>query len=392
MSEEYNPFESGEEESQSSKKKSNKKKAKTNRGDSWIVAAILALVLAFVVFVVLLVIQKRVVTKSETVACIAAIAEVPEGVILTQENMVDYFTLVERPAADVPEGRYLSSGYAAVGRSTVRKMYPNELLTLDCISDIVFDETIYADIEDPVLISIDVQKIGNAVAGTLRPGDRVDVRVAVEYEEPNLDYYGGIGNFDGMKLSDTPDASLVTDGENDQANLQAYLDKNAQQLDRINRINDANRFGLINTDAEAYEGGTWSHSHKYKAYEVLSNVYVYGVFTSGGEDAKMAADAGNVMTSTVLNLIIPSAFEDTVVLAISEGDIFISKVLTDRATSSYDVKGGEFSDEAMGSEITDLNVPSIGSNPVSDTEDNQEPVAEVGEPEEGQVEEPVVEQ
>lgn len=308
----------------------------TQKASNRILLGLIAICVAFALFVVMLVMQKRIVSQGDVVVCVQAVSVVPEGVILTQENIPEYFGKTTRPAGDVPEGRYFTGGTELIGKCVNRVMYPNELLTVDCVAENVISDEILSRIEDPVLVSVDAEKLGRAVAGTLKPGDRVDVRVVIEYHDPDTSFTGSLGDYDGMSLADTPGTSILDENPNEQE-WNDWYDRLEADGERFRSITEATQFALLTDeeDLEAYEGGIWSHSHRYKAYGVLENVYVQDVFNTAGENISLANANGNAMTATVVNLVIPSKYQDTLNLAVEDGTIFIAKVLSERETSSY---------------------------------------------------------
>ena len=177
-----------------------------------------------------------------------------------------------------------------------------------------------------------------------------------------------------MKISDTPEGSILQEST-DQEAWDSFYQKSEADRKRLSSIFEATGFSLL-VDGDfigAYEGGVWSHSHKYKAYGVLENVYVQDVFTSAGENGEQAAINGNALTGTIVNLIIPSKYQDTLNLAMEDGSIYIAKVLTERETSSYIDPIIEIEEETENTEeliITPQPVVETRSYSVNDPEGN----------------------
>lgn len=294
-----------------------KKKKSTSGGDKKAVVALVFIVAAIIVFVVLTIIQKNLINSGEKVNVVVAIKEVPAGLVLTKDNMPSYFTVELRNKADVPEGSY-ASGAAFVGKVVCRKIYAKEMINPGC----VMEKDLYDGIEDPVEISIEAAKLTNAVAGTLRAGDIIDIKVVVDMsylaqqEEENLfegATYIGLDNVEniweagtGVNPSTTSDPFVYHDTGDDftQRDLMAQS------------IFDLNTYAF-------------SATGKYASIPVGENIQVVNVYNSAGLDTDHAEtmDPTVPQVATVFTVVVPRYMEDVIWLAMEEGTIQISRVV-----------------------------------------------------------------
>lgn len=286
-------------------KKNKKKPAKKNKSrkkDNRLAIAMVAVLSAFVIFVVLLVIQDRILNQEDTQPVVVAVMEVPKGTLLTQENMATYFKVENRDIDEIPEGITFANGFPLVDKVTDRVIYPKEIVTEGCF----LEEGLYDGIVDPVEIAIEVSQIGQAVAGTLRIGDKIDIKAVIKVPGSTVDTETKVSNVDEIPV-------VGLDNEGNPAN------SNQKKEDVIVDMKG-------NAIADASYGMTYGVTGNYATQTLAENVRVVGVYTSGGENAEQVKASGEVMVATVINVVIPRSLQDRIFLAMAEGTIRLSKV------------------------------------------------------------------
>lgn len=287
------------------KKKGKKVKGqKKHNGDKKIIVAGVSLILAFVVFIVLLTVKEHIVNSVETRKVVVAVVDVPKGIHLTEENMTTYFTMTERVVGELPIDTY-SSGYELVGKVTFHEISKNQVLT----SKDVTQEDFYEGIEDPVEISIEVGKIGQAVGGVLRAGDLIDINQVVNISEM---IKAGEENSDDVINEDVPPISNGQDGG----------ENNSEETETDENV-------LQENPDEVEEEPVYSASGIFTVCEIAKNVRVTRVFNSAGQGTNELEAEGTEQVSTVINIAIPRSLEKQICLALEEGTIRISRVAGD---------------------------------------------------------------
>lgn len=308
-----------EEGKKTGKKKPNQRK--TTDGNKKFIFAMVALVSAIVIFVVLTVIQNNIIKNEEKVSVVVAIKDVPAGLVLNQESIQQYFTMELRPAKDVPAGHF-TSGHALVDKITARDISAREVATPNC----VITEDIYADMEDPVLISVDVDKLSHAVGGTLRAGDFIDIKVVVDMQNLLNSMLSGVEDGE-YSLEDVP--SYVeegvypnrTDGDGnfiDADNGEVTGGVSTSSMDLATRLAKS----IFHSEDFVY-----SATGNYACVPVASNVRVVDVFNQAGQNTVAAEADGTKQVATVFTIVVEREMEDMIYLAMEEGTMEISKVI-----------------------------------------------------------------
>ena len=143
----------------------------------WIGA--ISLVLALLLFMVLLVIQQSMREEPESKWVLCAKQEIPSKIILTEENIVQYTEKKEIPVMYLPEG-YISSVEQLHGMITNGVVAKGSILGREAFA--VYDEY-YTEYKELSWISVPIKELYEGVAGSLRPGDYVDIYVLREEEK-----------------------------------------------------------------------------------------------------------------------------------------------------------------------------------------------------------------
>lgn len=306
-------------------KRKERKPAETRSGDKKALIAVVALAAAVIIFVILTIIQNKIVNSVDETGVVVALVDVPEGIVLTEENMMNYFGMESRPSADVPAG-YYTSGHALVGKVTGREIRAKEVVTSTC----VIGENFYEDVEDPVEISIAVDKIGQVVGGSLRAGDIIDIKVVIDTsyfageEEALLDDEGE------YSLDNVPEIA-AQEGETGEAGAEEPGEDMtaAEPPEAFTELGSpdplpGNLPWLSDDAAESY---VYSASGRYASVTVCENVRVVNVYTSAGLDTADAEADGSTQVATVINVVVPRYMEDIIFLAQEDGTLHISRVI-----------------------------------------------------------------
>lgn len=322
----------------------------TRKGDNKLVVMAVAFLAAIVVFIVMVSVESHLINSEETKYVIVATAPAPKGMVLTEENMPNYFTMAERPITELPANAY-DSGNPLKGKVLSRDIAVNEVLTPAC----VYEEDFYADVEDPVEISIELSKIGQAVGGILRPGDLIDIKVVVEVPQEEGELTEGIE--EGYQLSDVPEITItdelnvdvtgtITDTEGGDLTALYTPDLTQQDIDSMTGAVDYSALG--GTGQMQMEGLLHSITGNYVCAPVAENIRVTNVFNSAGQDSFEAEAAGTTHVATVINVVIPRSLQDVIYLAMEEGTLRLSRVAS---TDEEDVE--EETTEDVAGEVTE---------------------------------------
>ena len=143
----------------------------------WI--GVISLGLALLLFTVLLMIQQSMMEKpvSEWVLC--AKTKIPENVVLTEENISLYTEKQEIPVMWLPEG-YVSEEQQLYGMISEAEIAKGSILSNAVFA--VYDEY-YEDYQELSWISVPIKELYEGVAGSLRPGDYIDIYLIWEEDK-----------------------------------------------------------------------------------------------------------------------------------------------------------------------------------------------------------------
>lgn len=348
------------------RKRKGEKPTETRSGDKKALIAVVSIAAAVIIFVILTIIQNKIINSVDETGVVVALVDVPEGIVLTEENMMNYFGMESRPSADVPAG-YYTSGHALVGKVTGREIRAKEVVTSNCI----IGENLYEDVEDPVEISLSVDKIGQVVGGSLRAGDIIDIKVVIDTsyfageEEALLDDEGE------YSLDNVPEIA-AQEGETGEAGAEEPGEDMiaAEPPEAFTEIGSpdplpGNLSWLSDDAAESY---VYSASGRYASVTVCENVRVVNVYTSAGLDTADAEADGSTQVATVINVVVPRYMEDIIFLAQEDGTLQISRVI-DAGTGS-----GENEEEA--DKMVQEGISSEAADALQDSDAGQDTGAE----------------
>ena len=148
-----------------------------NKKKVWI--GVISFVLALLLFAVLLVIQQSMQEKPESKWVLCAKESIPESVILTEANISVYTEKKEIPVKWLPEGCLSSEGQLE-GMISEGKIAKGSLL--DNAKFSVYDEY-YEKYQELSWISVPIKELYEGVAGSLRPGDYIDIYMVKEEDK-----------------------------------------------------------------------------------------------------------------------------------------------------------------------------------------------------------------
>lgn len=304
-----NKNENGYEYDEVTNERERRKAAKeTNGGEKIALFGIVAIVAAIIIFVVLTIIERNVVNAGDKVSVIVANREVPAGILLTQDSVQQYFTMELRLKDEVPANSF-NSGHQIVGMITNRPLSQKEILTANALKA----ENPYEGIEDPVELSIDVSKLSHGVSGTLRAGDRVDIKVVVDMSFLQQDgFLDGAGSYTLDGVPNLVDGT-VSGTPNDSTYHGEGIDTKSWRE-------------LSSFDGDSY---SWSATGKFACVPVAYDVRVIDVYTAAGEGTAQVEAAGTPQVATVFTIVVPRSMQDLLFLALEEGTLEVSRIVPD---------------------------------------------------------------
>ena len=297
--------------------KSGKRKPNAvKKGKGWAVTFMVSLLVSFIVFIVSTIVQDRILNTKVTTPVVVAIAEVPEGIKLTEGNMALYFAVQNRDSEQVPAGITYPNASPMIGKVTDRTIHVNEIITVDCFKA----ETKFDEIEDAVELSLELGSLGQTVSGTLRAGDLVDIIAVIKVEKKQEDPEAPVEGTPGlMDIDMQGQAPLLTIDPNE---ITGEAEVVKEEEDTIIMF-DENGDVMEGTKEEL--DLSYGITGEYVAQLVAENIRVTNVFTSGGEQNGTTTE-GTAMIATVVNISVPRAYVDAILIAQAEGEITLVKV------------------------------------------------------------------
>lgn len=143
----------------------------------WI--GVVSLVLAFLVFSVLLMIQKSMNKEPiyEEVICVKN--AVVENVIITEQNANQYFEERRVPIDWIPNG-YISDKESLYGMVLKTDLSSGTILTENMVREY---QEYYKEYENLTWIGVPIKELYKGVAGSIRSGDYIDIYILCKEEE-----------------------------------------------------------------------------------------------------------------------------------------------------------------------------------------------------------------
>ena len=153
-----------------------KNKQMIHQGDGMLGVVAVAFVAALTLFFVLLHVEKEALKAYETASVWVAGKEIPNGFVITKEDIEDYFEQKEVNKDILPIG-YLTSVQALEEKQAVLDISKGTILT----DNMFCSREMYAEqMKSPVLVGVKAEDISQMVSGVLRAGDMVHIYTVQE--------------------------------------------------------------------------------------------------------------------------------------------------------------------------------------------------------------------
>lgn len=191
----------------------NKKKEKTPNKKGGLGKILFSLIMAIILFFVLISIESNILDKYEKVNTVVAVVDIEKGTEITSSNVKDLFEVreIDKKLEISTDAKELED---LVGFITDKDFGLNEIVSFN---DLINKESVLIGIDNPTDISITVNNISKALAGTLRQGDFIDISVLLSETGQNVkminhvyikEAYDGAGVVAGRD-SETPSIMLL---------------------------------------------------------------------------------------------------------------------------------------------------------------------------------------
>ncbi len=171
---------------------------------------IAAFIAAISVFIIMLQIEKNALAGYEKAPVYVAVLEIPEGTVVTGENVNKYLSVVQMDAKLVPE-RSLHDKQQAVNKESALDIPKGTILVEDMF---VSGAEIPAGMKRPVVVGAHVSDLFQVAGGILRAGDRIHICVVTDNGEAEIKWENvvieRVFNGSGMQIGreDTDTAAL----------------------------------------------------------------------------------------------------------------------------------------------------------------------------------------
>lgn len=153
----------GEEESKQEEKKP--------KGPVNIKVFVYCLIATFILYALLVAIEKAVVGSEEKMPVYVVTDDIKEAFLITEDNFDDYFRLEERITDTLPAG-YITDKSKIIGSLTDRELLEKEVAVADIF---VKEQNLIKMIENPVEVSLNASNLAQVVGGVLRTGDIINI-------------------------------------------------------------------------------------------------------------------------------------------------------------------------------------------------------------------------
>lgn len=155
-----------------------------NKKSSFITGAlILGVIVSIVVFAVMLNVEKNIMVNYEKGNVVLAKVDVPEGILITEKNVSNYFYVTEREQNTIP-GTVFTDIKDLEGKIIMSNIGKDIMVSKT--TAVNYDENILKT-KDMVQISFETDKISQMVNGTLRQGDYISIYKIETIKEENLE-------------------------------------------------------------------------------------------------------------------------------------------------------------------------------------------------------------
>lgn len=141
-----------------------------------------ALIAAVAVFIIMLQIERNMLTQGEKRAVLVTVKEIPKGQELQAADWEQYFGIQEADAGLIPESA-VQSVENLDGKMAVYGIEPGTILTAGMLSEV---NRIVENMEEPVIAGFKADDLYQVVGGVLRKGDRIHVYSETEEQRVKL--------------------------------------------------------------------------------------------------------------------------------------------------------------------------------------------------------------
>lgn len=355
------------------RRKKKEKMPKTSGASRSLTTGAVCLLIALLVFIVLLTIMKRELYSVPTTPVIVAQEDVPKGIVLDKTSIEKYFTIREEKTESLSAG-YFSDALALVGKAVAISIPKNQIANAIYFTD----DTEIDEIEDAVELAIEVPKLGQVVAGTIRPGDHIDIQLVYAIDKNS---YFGVDNSNDLGEPTTQyeydenwnqnNTFAVGNGDDDiygssddREDSFSLQDEQAESLDGFGNVFNS----LFSTLLVGYEDNKTSYSSdgKYAIETIAENILVSNAYNTAGEDSTVTAQNGTQLVASIITVVVPKSLQTQIQMAQERGTIRISRVLDSEARK----------EQANDSIIEETKAPILDGNEVSEPEFQTEEAAE----------------
>lgn len=135
-------------------------------------SVVAALILAIVAFVFVIFVETKMMADYEKTDAVIAIKDIPAYTQITSKNITEYFKVEQ-----IPKDMKMSGAYSQIDdiKEVIieKDMEAGEQITKKKLISV--ENNILIEYDDPVVLSIRCEHLSNAVSGTLKKGDIVDI-------------------------------------------------------------------------------------------------------------------------------------------------------------------------------------------------------------------------
>lgn len=239
-----------------------KRKKENKKERSSLLIFMVCLVAAMITYTGALLLQRNILeqAKEPVTEVYTAVKDMERNTFLDDGNFDSYFKLEGRPNSSLPENHITAKDRSVlIGTYAARDYAAKDIVTTKGFSAAV---SVKNEIEAPIEISFGVPDLAQAVGGTIRQGDRINIYAVREVP------------------GETGDTSLSTE----------------------------------------------QREKSYQCMEIYTNAFVTGAYTAAGDAIAADADPETDAPTTVISVLIPMAAEQEFDLALESGTIRVSRV------------------------------------------------------------------
>lgn len=142
----------------------------------WLGSILAALIAAVTIFVVMLQLEKKILSEYEKASVYVAAVEIPKGVFITENNKAQYLKEVELDVKLIPK-TVLKNDEQWVGRVSSIAIEEGTFLTEGMFE---LENAITKEMEEPVIAGFKAEDIYQVAGGVLRAGDRIHIYTVSE--------------------------------------------------------------------------------------------------------------------------------------------------------------------------------------------------------------------